>query len=60
MSSINKELHCNGCSERKLGCHATCDHYLSWRAKLDAEISNERKARYLNNIGTTKKAVRRK
>lgn len=28
---------CKGCGGRKIGCHATCKDYISWRLEYDEE-----------------------
>ena len=28
---------CKGCGDRELGCHATCEGYKAYRAKVDAQ-----------------------
>lgn len=33
---------CKGCTERHLGCHATCEKYLKEKAQNDKEREQER------------------
>lgn len=42
----NKYNHCLGCTERKVGCHSTCEKYLADRAVADeikAELRKKKK-----------------
>lgn len=36
---------CLGCTERKVGCHSTCEDYKAYQAEMEAK----RKARYFES-----------
>lgn len=36
---------CQGCAERKVGCHSTCEDYKAYQAEMEAK----RKARYFES-----------
>ena len=48
---------CNGCEERKVGCHGACGRYKEWRRKLDEK--NERRVEFLKRGGTMSEAAER-
>ena len=39
------ESKCIECKDRHIGCHSTCDYYLSWRKELDGVKTLIRKAK---------------
>lgn len=43
---------CLGCTNRKVGCHSTCDKYLSWKKGVDDNNTKKRKAikKYYNSF----------
>lgn len=43
-------LHCKGCTERKVGCHATCPDYLARALKNEMRRKKIREENYLNEV----------
>lgn len=42
-------MRCQGCTERRVGCHTVCEYYLNFRQKRE-EL---RHRRHLEQVGTT-------
>lgn len=40
-------MDCRDCKNRQVGCHATCEIYLNWKAEVDK--INQARRMYLNN-----------
>lgn len=38
-------MSCKGCTERRVGCHATCEEYLNWKKERDARRADINKKR---------------
>lgn len=49
---------CKGCEERFIGCHATCERYIEWKALVDLE--REAMNEQSNIAGQIASAVREK
>ncbi len=48
---------CNGCSERKIGCHGSCEKYSEYRSAMDDILNKQLEERkYVDYI--TERAVR--
>ena len=41
---------CRDCSERKVGCHSTCENYISYDKAHKEEKARINRARYLDSI----------
>lgn len=35
---------CKGCTERQLGCHGTCERYISWKKDREEMIRKQRES----------------
>lgn len=48
-----RNLKCRDCKPPKRfpGCHASCQEYLSWKEEYDKQKEQERKTKWLNNLG---------
>lgn len=45
---------CKDCESRKVGCHAGCESYLTWRADLDYTIAEKARQAEINSWTTTR------
>lgn len=39
---LNEKCPCRDCSERTVGCHATCENYKAWKEETDRVNENVR------------------
>lgn len=37
---------CKNCGDRHLGCHSTCENYISWKGQIDEANKARRKEMY--------------
>ena len=42
---------CNGCMERRVGCHSACKKYAEFRMQVAEEREAERRAKQLDRLG---------
>ena len=54
-----KDCPCNGCTERRAGCHARCERYKAWVEEHEAEKEELRqKKREYHAVATYMKEAR--
>lgn len=57
-------MSCYGCEKRTIGCHATCEDYKEFRAKLDERKRREQSFRnpvyYMRDQGREERERKRK
>ena len=54
------KLKCKECTERYVGCHGSCEHYLAWRKEVDALNKKIRNEKWYHELGKPQKRVREK
>ena len=46
---MKNNVPCYGCTKRKVGCHASCENYLSFRANHDVEKASIQEKKILES-----------
>lgn len=41
---MSDSTSCKGCTERKVGCHGTCETYISWKKEREEMIRKKRES----------------
>lgn len=63
MDMDGKKSPCKGCDKREVGCHSTCEDYISFREAAEAlreKIAFEKAKSYGSSYFSTRKELTRK